>query len=147
MWLLLSFLKKSLSSQEITAEWIWYGYNNKSKILLATCKESVIKIYLMLGIAMAWFDSTFNCKELSFNGSDINCIVNHFNNWPIVQVNVWYWGSNAIFYTSIWNDNQGVGIVRSVDSNVVEITYMILDIMSSDIKEESIWVGIYKSLF
>ena len=54
MWLLLSFLKKSLSSQEIVAEWIWYGYNNESKILLAIYKESVITIYLMLGIAMAW---------------------------------------------------------------------------------------------
>ena len=74
-------------------------------------------------------------------------MVNHFNDWPVMQVDVWYWGNNVIFYTSIWNDNQEVGIVRSVDSNVVEITYMILNIMSSDMKEESIWVGIYKSLF
>ena len=54
MQLLLSFLKKSLSSREITAEWIWYRCNNKSKILLAACRESVMMtIQLMLGIPMA----------------------------------------------------------------------------------------------
>ena len=54
MWLLLSFLKNSLSSQEIAAEWTWYGYNDDSKILLAVCKESMMMtIYLILGISTA----------------------------------------------------------------------------------------------
>jgi len=55
MWLLLSFLKKSLSSQEIAVEWIWYEYIDESKIFLATCKESVTTtMCLMLGILLAW---------------------------------------------------------------------------------------------
>ena len=55
MQLLLSFLKKFLSSQEIAAEWIWYGCIDESKILLAAYKESMtILICLILGILMAW---------------------------------------------------------------------------------------------
>ena len=55
IWLLLSFLKKSLSFQEIAVEWIWYRYIDESKIFLATCKKSVmITICLMLGMLLAW---------------------------------------------------------------------------------------------
>ena len=91
-------------------------------------------------------DSTPNCEELSFSGSDINHIVDRFGDWPVVWVDVQYWSSNIISYTSVWNNNQGVEIVRSINSDVVEITYMIFDIMSSDMEGEPIWVEIYKSL-
>ena len=57
-------------------------------------------------------DSTSNCKELGFSGSDI------------------------ISYTSVQNNSQGVGIVKSIDSDIVEIMYMILNIMSLGMKEE-----------
>ena len=48
--LLLLFLKNSLSSWEIEADCIWYGYNDESKILLAAWMESVMtKIQFTLG--------------------------------------------------------------------------------------------------
>ena len=54
MWLLLSFLKKSLSSWEIAAEWIWYECIDKLKIFLTLYKKSVtITMHLMLGIPTA----------------------------------------------------------------------------------------------
>ena len=49
-----------------------------------------------------------------------------------------YRDSNVIFYASILKNNQEVRIVGNVDSNVVEITYIILDIMSLDVKGELI---------
>jgi len=91
-------------------------------------------------------DSTSNYKELGFSGSNVNHMVNHFGDWPIVWVDVQYWGSNVISYTSIQNNNQGVGIIKSIDSDVVEIIYMILDIIILGMEGELIWVKIYKSL-
>ena len=64
-----------------------------------------------------------------------------------MRVDVQYWDSNIISYTSVQNNSQGVGIVKSIDSDIVEIMYMILNIMSLGMKEELVWVGIYKSLF
>jgi len=64
-----------------------------------------------------------------------------------MQVDVQYWDSNIISYTSVQNNSQGVWIVKSIDSNVVEIMYIILNIMSLGMKGELVWVGIYKSLF
>ena len=53
-------------------------------------------------------DFTSNCEELSFSSSDVSYMVNHFGDWPVVWVDVQYWGSNIISYTSIWDNNQGV---------------------------------------
>jgi len=33
-------------------------------------------------------DSTSDCKELSFSGSDVDHMVNHFNDQSIIQVDV-----------------------------------------------------------
>jgi len=55
MWLLTSFKKKSLSSWEITANWIWYGYSKELKILLAVWRESMMTtIWLMFTIPTTW---------------------------------------------------------------------------------------------
>jgi len=55
MRLLLSFLKNYLSSWEIDVEYIWYGYDDESKILLAVWIQSVMmKIQLILGRWIAW---------------------------------------------------------------------------------------------
>ena len=56
MQLLLSFLKKFLSSWEIVVEWIWYRCVHVWKIFLAACKKSItITMYLMSEILIAWF--------------------------------------------------------------------------------------------
>jgi len=65
MQLLLSSLKKSLSSWEIAVEWIWYRCIDKSKILLAVYKKSMMTtMHLMLGIPMAWLIPYLIAKSL-----------------------------------------------------------------------------------
>jgi len=58
-----------------------------------------------------------------------------------------YRDSNVISYASIQNNNQEVRIIGNIDSDVVKVMYMILDIVSLGMKEEPIQEGIYKSLF
>ena len=66
MWLLLSFLKKSLSSWEIATEWIWYGCIDELKIFLTPYKKSVtMTIHLMLGIPTAWLILHLIAKSLA----------------------------------------------------------------------------------
>ena len=66
MWLLIFFLKNSLSSLEIAAEWIWYECNNESKILLVACNKSVIMIIqLILEIPTAWLIPHLIVKSLA----------------------------------------------------------------------------------
>jgi len=61
---LLFFLKNSLSSWEIVAEWTWYGCNDDLKILVVACKESVMTtICLMLEIPTAWLISHLIVKS------------------------------------------------------------------------------------
>ena len=55
MWLLESLEKKFLSSWEITTEWIWCGWDEESKILLAVWRESIMMtIWLMLVMLTTW---------------------------------------------------------------------------------------------
>ena len=55
MWLLLFFKKNSLSLWEIIVEWIWYGCDKESKILLAVWRKSVMTImWLVLGMLTTW---------------------------------------------------------------------------------------------
>ena len=56
IWLWESLEKNSLSSDEIATEWIWYGWVEESKILLAMWRELVMTmICLMLWLATTWF--------------------------------------------------------------------------------------------
>ena len=105
MQLLLSFLKKSLSSWKIAVEWIWYRCVYVSKIFLAACKESVtMTMYLMLDTD-GLVDSTSDCEELSFSISDVYYVVNCFDDWSVVRVDMWYGDSNIISYASIWENH------------------------------------------
>jgi len=46
-------------------------------------------------------DSTSDCEELDFSGSNIDCMVNYFDDQSVVWVDMWYGGSNVISYASI----------------------------------------------
>ena len=91
-------------------------------------------------------DTTSDSEELGFCGSDVNHMVNHFDDWLIVWVDMWYWGGNIISYTCVQNNDYGMVIIKSIDSDVVKITYIILDIMSSDMEGEAIWEWVYESI-
>jgi len=85
-------------------------------------------MYLMLDTD-GLVDSTSDCEELSFSNSDVYYVVNCFDNWSVVWVDMWYGGSNVISYASIWDDHWGMRIIGSTNSNVVKITYMIFDVV------------------
>jgi len=66
MRLLLSFLKNPLSLQKIDVKCIWYKCNDKSKIFLVVCIESVMmKIWLTLGKQIAWLILHLITKSLA----------------------------------------------------------------------------------
>ena len=48
--------------------------------------------------------------------------MNFFNDWTVVSVNMYYWDSDLIFYTGIWNNNRCSGILRCFKDNCVEFT-------------------------
>jgi len=63
-------------------------------------------------------DTASNDEELEFSSCDIDCMMNCFDNWFIMQVNMWYWDSNIISYTSIKYNNGRVRVRRCIDSVV-----------------------------
>ena len=56
------------------------------------------------------------------------------------------WGSNIISYTSIGYNDGRVGIRRHIDSDVVKIAKVILDILSSRVEGKTIWERVDESL-
>jgi len=54
-------------------------------------------------------DTTSNGKELGFSSCNVDHIMNYFDNWFIMWVNVQNWGSNIISYTGIGYNDERVG--------------------------------------
>ena len=46
-------------------------------------------------------DPISDCKELGFSGSNVDHMVNHFDDQSVIQVDVQYRDSNIISYASI----------------------------------------------
>ena len=67
-------------------------------------------------------DYVFDCKELGFSGSDVDYMVNCFDDQSVVQVDMWYGGSNIISYTSIWDNYYRMRISGSADSDIVKVS-------------------------
>ena len=61
-------------------------------------------------------------------------------------VNVWYWGGNIISYTGIRYNDERVEVGRHIDSDVVKIAKVILDILSSRVEGKTIWERVDESL-
>jgi len=66
-------------------------------------------------------DTVSNGKELGFSSCDIDCIMDHLDNWFIIWINMWYWNSNIISYTGIGYNNGRVEVRECINSNVVKI--------------------------
>ena len=65
--------------------------------------------------------------------------MNSLDNRLVIWVDVRYWSSDAIFDTSIWNDNRWRWIWRSFSNSVVEVSDMILSFLRMIVKEKLIW--------
>ena len=51
-------------------------------------------------------DPTPDGEQLSLSSSDIYGLINILDNGLIIQVNMEYWGSNAVSDAHIWNNNR-----------------------------------------
>jgi len=91
-------------------------------------------------------DATVNSKKLSFGGSNIYNIMNHFDDRFIVHMNVWNGSSNIVFDAHVRYDNEQGRIIGCFESDIVKIFDMILNIFLSWIKRKSIRIGISKTI-
>jgi len=74
-----------------------------------------------IGKTCSLVDTTSYCEELCFSSCDVYSMMNHLDNWVVMDVDVSYQSSNLILYTGIWYNNCRLWICWCLESNIVEI--------------------------
>ena len=84
-------------------------------------------------------------EKFGFCGSNIYCLIDSLDYWTIVWINIWNWGSCIILNTGVHNNNRGMRVIGSANSDGIKILHIALDIMSTVMKRKTISKRIYKS--
>ena len=106
-----SFLEKNLSWYSLIRAWLTMALIALAQRIRKNSFSSVKWIcndnnMTYIGDTNCLIDVIANSKQFSFGRSDIDCLVNCFNDWLIIQVDMQYWHGNMILDIGIRDNNK-----------------------------------------